>query len=115
MPERWNAAASAFSRAGSRHVLLHRYRTNRAMQSERCGRARFRNLADEVVAGDVVARIEPPKIAAHLREFRLAITFERTLRLVTRPLLPFLRNARGKVAAASAVARARISRSVAAL
>ena len=56
------------------------------MQIERCG-ARFQNLADEAVAGDVVARIEPPKVAAHFRKFRLAITFERTLRLVTR-LLP---------------------------
>ena len=48
-------------------------------------RARLRNLVDEIVPRDVVARIEPVEVAMHSGQFLLAIGRERLLGLVDRP------------------------------
>lgn len=46
---------------------------NRANKAPRQRRARFADLADEIVAGDVATRIEAEKIAPRARKLRIAL------------------------------------------
>ena len=77
-----STSAAAVSRPAATRSPTAATEANGAMKRQRHRRSRLRDLADEIIARDVIARIEAKEVQLHAQKLFVAVRGERLYRLV---------------------------------